>query len=341
MTPREIVREQIRHRETRPIPYSLAFEPEVGARISEHFGGDAWRGRLTPYIASCAAIDRRKREPLDEGRMRDRFGSVWRTDRRPFHLETPALPAPSLDGYPFPDADAFVEPDLEQTALRNLERLADSFTTINVGWGLWELYWGIRGFENAMTDCAAEPGFFADLLDRLTDLFLEQLERCRNIPADAFFFGDDWGDQRGVMIGPDRWRKFFKPRYAKIYSAARGQGKTVISHSCGSVADILPDLIDIGLDVLESVQPEARGMRPEDLKREWGGEIAFWGCLGSQSVIPFGSPGEIRAEVRRLCRVMGPGGGFILAPAKPLQPETPTPNAVAIVEAFLETEADR
>ena len=107
-----------------------------------------------------------------------------------------------------------------------------------------------------------------------------------------------------------------------------------MSHSCGSVAEIIPDLIEIGLDVLESVQPEAAGMNPYALKRRWGDRIAFWGCLGSQSTIPRGTPAGIRAEVRRLKKEMGRGGGYILAPAKPLQPETPTANAVAVFEAF-------
>jgi uroporphyrinogen decarboxylase len=89
------------------------------------------------------------------------------------------------------------------------------------------------------------------------------------------------------------------------------------------------------LDVLESVQPEAEGMNPYDLKRKWGDKITFWGCLGSQSTIPRGTPDEIRLEVARLKREMSRGGGFILAPAKPLQPETPTGNAVAVFESFV------
>lgn len=109
------------------------------------------------------------------------------------------------------------------------------------------------------------------------------------------------------------------------------------SHSCGSVAAIVPDLIEIGLDVLESVQPEAADMNPYELKRRFGRDICFWGCLGSQSTIPFGTPASIQAEVARLKREMSRGGGYILAPAKPLQPETPTENAVAIVEAFIGT----
>jgi uroporphyrinogen decarboxylase len=147
--------------------------------------------------------------------------------------------------------------------------------------------------------------------------------------------GDDWGDQRGVMIGPERWRRFYKPRYARIFKAVHAQGKIAIMHCCGSVADIMGDLVEIGLDVLESVQPEAARMDPYVLKRAWGDKITFWGCLGSQSTIPFSTPAQIRQEIRRLRCEMGRGGGFILAPAKALRPETPTENAIAVVEEFL------
>ena len=118
----------------------------------------------------------------------------------------------------------------------------------------------------------------------------------------------------------------------RIYEAARAQGKIVISHSCGSVVDIMPDMIEIGLDVLESVQPEARGMNPYELKRAWGDKITFWGCLGSQSTIPFGTPDEIRKRVKDLCEVMGKGGGYIVAPAHCIQPDTPLENVIAIYE---------
>jgi uroporphyrinogen decarboxylase len=107
-----------------------------------------------------------------------------------------------------------------------------------------------------------------------------------------------------------------------------------MSHSCGSVAEIVPDLIEIGLDVLESVQPEPVGMNPYELKRRYGNRITFWGGLGSQSTIPYAAPGQVRAEIDRLRREMSVGGGYILAPAKPLQPETPIANAVAVLEAF-------
>ena len=334
MTPREMVLEQIHHRETNPVPFTLGFEEDVGQRLDAHYGSRAWREKLPPYIVSCGGFQRRKAEPIDSGHERDLFGSVWRTDRRPFHLEQPGLERPSFDGYTFPSPEAFAEPGMVEAARGRIRKHSDSFTTIGMGWGLWESYWGIRGFENALMDCVAEPDFFDELLERLTDLYLAQVALCADIPADAFMFGDDWGDQRGVMVGPERWRRFLKPRFARIYEAAHAQGKLVISHCCGSIAEIMPDVIEIGLDVLESVQPEAVDMSPYELKQKWGDRIAFWGGLGSQSTIPFGTPEKIRDEVRKLCREMGKGGGYILAPAKGLQPETPTENAAAVFEAF-------
>jgi len=231
-----------------------------------------------------------------------------------------------------------VNPTLKENAKKAMTAQPDSFSIINVGWGLFELSWCIRGFENALIDSVVEPDFYGELLDRLTELRLSMVAQCADVAADAIMFGDDWGDQRGVIIGPERWREFLKPRWAKVYEAVHAQGKFVISHSCGSIADIMPDIIEIGLDVLESVQPEPAGMNPYELKRKYGDNITFWGCLGSQSTIHFGTPQEIRDEVRRLVKEIGKGGGYILAPAKGLQPGTPLENAIAVVDAFTNQE---
>ena len=172
------------------------------------------------------------------------------------------------------------------------------------------------------------------MLDRYAQLCLEVIGHCADIPADGILLADDWGDQRGVLIGPERWRKFYKPRYRKIFEAVHSQGKKALLHCCGSVADIMADIVDIGLDVLESVQPEAAGMNPYGLKKQWGDKITFWGGLGSQSTIPFGTPEQLRTEIRKLRTEMGRGGGYILSPAKSLRPETPTANAVVVIEEF-------
>jgi uroporphyrinogen decarboxylase len=334
--PRDDVLEQIAHRETHPVPYSLGFEGDVAEQLDAYYGGPEWRDRITPYITTVGGIDTVSQVRVDETHVRDAFGSLWRDDRRPWHLVEPALKAPSLDGLAFPGANRFWG-DVEARkadAMRACEEKADSFQIIGIGWGLFEHSWRIRGFENAMMDAATEPDFYAELLDRLTELFLDFVGIWDDVPADAIMFGDDWGYQQGVILGPERWRTFIKPRWAKVYEAVHAQGKRTISHCCGSIVDIMPDIVEIGLDVLESVQPEARGMNPYALKKRWGSEITFWGGLGSQSTVQFSSPEGIAAEVRRLCVEMGAGGGYILAPAKSLQPGTPVDNAAAIIEAF-------
>lgn len=334
MTPREIVLEQIHHRETDEIPYTLGFEPEVGSRLDEHFGGDDWRRKLVPYITQCGSVARVPNEKIDDTHHRDAFGTVWRTDELPSVVVEPGLKAPSFQGYAFPSPETFIDPTVTTNVKQRVSDSSRSFTIISPSLCLWQS-WYVRGFQNTLMDCAAEEDFYAELLDRFTELCLALVQECANVPADAIMMGDDWGNQRGVMIGPERWRRYFKPRYARIFEAIHQQGKLAIMHCCGSAADIMTDIVEIGLDVLESVQPEAAGMNPYALKKAWGDKITFWGGLGSQYTIPFAPPAEIRQEIRLLRSEMSRGGGYILAPAKPLRVETPTENAVAVVEEFL------
>ena len=336
MNRRSIVLDQVRHHETVRVPYTLAFEEDVAIRLDEYFGEEAWRERMIKYVAECGSVSERKNEELDDTHHRDAFGTVWRTDKLPPYVVEPGLKVPSLHGYTFPSADTFLDPALKDAVKERIKEPPGSFTIVSTSMCLWES-WYVRGFENTLMDCAAEEGFYAELLDRFTELTLALLEECADVPADAIMMGDDWGNQQGIMIGPQRWRRFFKPRYARIFDAIHQQNKFAITHCCGSVADIMGDIVQIGLDVLESVQPEAAGMNPYALKKRWGEKITFWGGLGSQSTIPFGTPDEIRHEIRHLRREMARGGGYILAPAKPLRCETPTENAIAVVEEFLES----
>ncbi len=331
---REIVLDAVEHRESAAVPYSLPFEESVGERLDAHYGGRQWRERLLPYLVGVSAVDTNPKTPIDERYVRDPFGGIWRQDLRPWHLEKPPLAEPTFDGYAFPEPERFLRPEWKEKARRTCDENRESFLIGNLGWGLFERSWNLRGFENILMDAITEPDFFEEVLDRLMNLYLAFVEYTADLPVDAIFFGDDWGDQRGIILGPERWRRFLKPRWARIYEAVHAHGKFVMSHSCGSVEAIIPDLIEIGLDVLESVQPEAANMNPYALKQKYGDKIAFWGGIGSQSIIPHGTPEDIHREVARLRHEMSRDGGYILAPAKGLQPETPTSNAVAMVEAF-------
>lgn len=332
MKPRDIVLEQLHHRETETIPYSIWFEGDVQERLDHYYNSSEWKERMTSFIEVVSFIDPDLHQGIKPGYTKDAFGSIWRMDVRPFHLEAPGLQQPDLTGYSFPEPELFIQENKREEALKKCMQCRDSFLVASFGFGLFERTWTIRGFENTLVDVAAEPDFYEDLLDRITQLHLAFIRRLATLPVDGIYFSDDWGDQRGVIIGPERWRRLLKPRLALLYEEVHKAGKYVLSHCCGNITDIMPDVIEIGLDVLESIQPEA--MNPYELKRKWGDKITFWGGLGSQSTLAFGTPEAIRREVMNLCVHMGKGGGYILAPSKALQPDTAVENAAAVIEAF-------
>ena len=331
---KERVSAQIEHRETDHIPYTIGFEGDVAERLDSHYGYTEWRALIDNAIVRIP-VPELVIDDTAAATHTDRFGSTWQVNRRPFHLVEPALKTPSLKGYVFPDIDALFDEEWKAEALAFAEQNRERFVVGGFGFGLFERTWALRGFDGALMDAAAEPDFYDELVDAVTEHQLEILEHLLALPLDGIMFSDDWGYQQGVLLGPERWQQVLKPRLARMYARAHEVGKYVLSHCCGSIADIMPDVIEIGLDVLESVQPEASGMNPYELKRRYGSQITFWGGLGSQSTIPFGTPDEIRTEVSTLCREMGRDGGYILAPSKALQPETPAENAAAVVESFL------
>ena len=337
LTPRERVIAQIEHQETDCVPYTLGFEGDVAERLDVHYDGSHWRDLVDPAIrglpipSNGLLVDQEA-----NGCYTDIYGAIWQTDARPFHLDTSPLKEPTLEGYEWPSIEECFDPDWEDRARAFIETWQDHFTVGLIGFGLFERSWTLRGFEETLVDSALNEGFYEELLERITEHQMALVERILELPVDGMMFSDDWGFQRGVLIGAKRWRRFLKPRLARMYDQVHAAGKYTLSHCCGSIVEIIPDLIEIGLDVLESVQPEAEGMNPYQLKRRFGSDIGFWGALGSQSTIPFGTPTQIKDEVAKLCREMGQGGGYILAPAKAIQPETPTENAAAVVESFLQ-----
>ncbi len=177
-----------------------------------------------------------------------------------------------------------------------------------------------------------ENADFADeLLDRICELNLELVDAAAGrFAIDCVRFGDDWGAQRGLIMGPKLWRRYIKPRFARMLERARAYGKTTMLHSDGDVQEVIPDLIEIGLDILNPVQPDV--MDIYEVKREYGRDIAFHGGVSVQHLLPDSSAEEIRAEVGRLLREIGAGGGFIIAPTHSLGSDIPLANLVALME---------
>ena len=341
--PRDVVLQTLRFEEPPVCPCYAWVDPEMIEPLAAHFGPDAivCAGLGPSQIAgSYTAMCEIRALPVSEDGERhvDEFGSEFRSLRgAALHLERPALAEPTLKGYRFPDLTG-------DEHFRGLDAWidvhADRFRIVQLGMLFFERSWWMRGMENILMDLCLHPSFTHALFDGLEAVcagVIDRLLRDYGDRIDAIGLSDDYGSERNLMISPDHWRTFLKPRLRRLYQRIRAGGKQVYMHSCGHVRPIVPDLVEIGGNMLQPIQPEA--MDIFELKQTFGRDLCLVGGISTQRTLPFGTPDEVRAEVRACLRRMAPGGGYIMAPAKPVMPGVPIENAAALIDAF--THQDR
>ena len=195
----------------------------------------------------------------------------------------------------------------------------------------------LRGMERFLTDLVLEPRLAEAILRHITEYYLEYNRRVFEATkglADIFLMGDDFGTQQGPIVSLDLWRKYFRPGFRRFVDLAHAYGLKVMHHTCGSVRQLIPEFVDAGLDILQSLQPRAAGMDLRKLKREFGRHISFHGSIDIQHVLPRGTPDEVRRHARQQLRAGMPGGGFIVCTAHDILPDVPTENVVALFEAY-------
>ncbi|MCL2813831.1 MAG: hypothetical protein FWD23_04450 [Oscillospiraceae bacterium] len=217
-----------------------------------------------------------------------------------------------------------------------LEKYRGKYATMINGWNpIFCQVLDLFGMENALTRICLEPEFIEAAVSHIEDFYLEfykRLFKAADKKADIFNIGDDFATQRGMLISPAQWRRYFKPKYKKIFALAKSHGLYVWFHSCGAISEVLPDLVDIGIDVWETVQVHLSGNEPEKIKRNFGRDITFSGGINTQSTLPYGTPGQIRAEVRERIEILGKGGGYICAPDHHIKTDVPVENALAMFD---------
>ena len=199
-------------------------------------------------------------------------------------------------------------------------------------WTIFEIAWHLRGMTELFTDMAFQPEFAGRLLDRITAIRAFQARRFAEAGVDMLKIGDDIGTQKAMLMSPKMYREWFKPRHAAVIQAAREarSGLPVCYHSDGNCRAVLPDLIDIGVTVLNPVQPECLDL-PE-IKSSFVDQLVFWGGIGTQTTMPFSSAEEVRLTVRRTIDTLGPTGYFP-CPTHVLEPEVPWANILAFLRA--------
>jgi uroporphyrinogen decarboxylase len=333
MTRKERVRLAITHREPDRVPHEISLTIPAREMLEAHFHTTDLDTVLDNHLASIAP-----ELPMVEfrpGYFRDEWGVVWNrtVDRDIGVIEGAVLPEPNLAGLSLPDPH---DPRRYAPIPAFLQEHSDQFLLCDIGFSLFERAWTLRGLENFFMDLALHPGFVTELLDVITDYVLALVAEAGRFGFDAFQFGDDWGQQSGVTMGPEAWRRFIRPRAARLYAAAHETGKFVFIHSCGAVQALFPDLIEIGVDVFNPFQPEV--MDVVEMKRRFGDRLAFYGGVSTQRTLPYSSPAGVRAEVRRLIREVGRGGGYILSPAHDVQRDVPLENLLALADEVMNQE---
>ena len=327
MTKREVVKTALEGKRPPYVPWSFGFTSEAREKLVQHFGTDELQPVLQNHFLDLGdAIG--FFEDLGNDQFRDGFGVVWdrSVDKDIGNVVNPQLAEPTLAGYEFPDplADRFFADIPEQ-----IEAHGDRFRIFSIGFSLYERAWTLRGMENLMMDFIEHPEFVHELLGAIADYNVAQVKKALTYDIDAVYFGDDWGQQQGLQMGPQMWREFIRPHLERMYRVVRDAGKCVLIHSCGDVDELFDDLIDIGLNCFNPFQPEV--MDVPALMKEYRGRLSFHGGLSTQKTLPYGAVEDVRNETRKLIE-LGAEGNYIFAPAHAVEGDVPLENMLAFID---------
>jgi len=276
-------------------------------------------------------------EPADSWRevepdiWQDQFGVLWdRTvDKDIGTVCNQTISPESLATYQFPNPD---DPSRYVEYAEAIKARDDRFIVANLGFSLYERAWTLLGMENLLVAMAADKRLVHDLLDRILVFNLRVIENVCAYDIDAMMFGDDWGMQTGLQMGPKSWREFIKPRIKQMYGLVKSKGRFVFIHSCGKVDAIFPDLIECGLDVFNPFQPEV--MDVFSVKRTYGNQLTFFGGISTQRTLPYGTPEQVRDETRCLLDEIGRNGGYIASPAHAIPADAQPENIAAMIQVL-------
>jgi uroporphyrinogen decarboxylase len=241
----------------------------------------------------------------------------------------------AIDAYQPPDPN---RPELYVEAERVIKEYQDEYWVVGVTvTTIFETAWALRGLERTLMDFIVNPDLVERLLDIPFNYHLAAAKKLVEMGVDMIWTGDDVGAQNSMLISPETWRRFFKPRMATFIWALKriNPDVKVAYHSDGNIYPIIPDLIEVGLDVLNPIQP--RCMDPREVKKEYGDRLCFWGSMDEQYTLPFGTPAEVQREVMTRLKTLGKNGGLIIGPTHHVQLDTPLENFWAMVNTITQT----
>lgn len=354
MTHKERVAAALAHRATDRCPMQISFTPEFAVRLARDLGlsddeHNPHGGGNNYALETALGVDILQTSVgwancyyADADSYVDEWGVSWRSAQ--YETKFGDGRYTEIIGHPLAEEgaiDSYVPPDPTRNELyADAERLLAQYgseywicgVTVTT---IFETAWALRGLDQLLMDFVLDPELAERILDIPFQYHLTAAKRLAKMGVDMIWTGDDVGAQQSMIVSPEMWRRFFKPRMADFFREVKRVNPAVkiAYHSDGAIQPIIPDLIEIGLDVLNPIQPAC--MDPAALKVEFGNRLSFWGSIDEQSTLPFGTPNDVRAEVDLRLRTVGTGGGLIIGPTHHVQLDTPLENFWAMVNAIV------
>lgn len=357
MKPRERVQMALNHEEPDRCPMQISFTPEFAARVRQdmeiqgravhnpHGGGNTYElERALGEDMLLTSVGWANSYYMDDKPYVDEWGIGWKV--QPYETPFGTGHYTEIASHPLADDGAIgrylppdpARPELYADAEQVIRDFKDEYWIVGVTvTTIFETAWALRGLEQMLIDMVVDPDLAHHLLDIPYRYHLTAAKKLVELGVDMIWTGDDVGAQQAMLFSPRMWRKYLKWRMADFIGELKAINPEVkvAYHSDGDISPIIPELAEIGLDVLNPIQPAC--MAPAALKRQFGDQLCFWGTIDEQHTLPFGSPGDVVDQVLERLKTAGKGGGLIMAPTHHVQLDTPLENFWAMVDTIRNT----
>jgi uroporphyrinogen decarboxylase len=327
MSKREVIKLVIDGKRPPYVPWNIGLTKEAREKLEGHFDDSDMEVVLQNHFLRLGS-DIGFFTDLGANRFQDVFGVIWdrSIDKDIGNVVNNLLAEPTIENYEFPDP---LDKRFFQDIPERIQNFNNRFRVFQIGFSLYERAWSMRGWESLMMDFIDNPDFVDELFHNIADYNIAQINEALKYDIDAVYFGDDWGMQKGLQMGPPIWHKFIYPVLKRMYGVVRQAGKYVMIHSCGDVDELFDYLIEAGANCFNPFQPEV--MDVTTLLKKYRRRLTFFGGLSTQRTLPFGSVNDVRDETNHLLE-LGSDGSYIFAPAHDVEGDVPLENLLAFID---------
>ena len=346
ITPYKRVQKALNHEEPDRVPFDFWAVPEIEKRLQKHLGvnnkekvrkllGSDCR-KVSPDYVGPAPIKRQDGTYVDQWgtvrkKVKNNSGGVYE-EYAEYPLAEAKTPAEIKNWQGWPVIEHWNFSSLKNK-IKKINKETRYHIRLELG-GIFELSWGLYGMQNFLTDLITEPELPCAVMDKFTELFIsiaqKSLEKAGE-SIDLVYTYDDIGMQSNLLISKDMWRRYVLPRHKKLNEVIKSYSLPIMYHSCGAIYNLIKEFKDeMGIDVLNPLQPGAEGMNMFKIKKNFGDELSFHGAIDLQETLPRGKKSDVESEVKSRCEVLGENGGYICAPAHHIQADTPIENIVTM-----------